>query len=210
LGTDHEIVNKAFRAVLIGIEEVVGHHGMATLLRQSGLSQYISNFPPSTMDLGGHRLKYVSQLYVALYDIYGRRGARAILQRVGHSIGKSSLDENPALVTATGLALKLMSQHRRAKLVLDTIVKAYSEQLFTTPQIKEEDDAFVWEEADCDNCIEWSRVEFPVCYATAGFLAHLLEWATGGREFSITEVNCRAMGDEVCRFRVNLSQRVDG
>ena len=49
-----ELVNKAFRVILLAIDDVVGSHGTAAILRQAGLAQYIDNYPPSDSAYGGH------------------------------------------------------------------------------------------------------------------------------------------------------------
>ena len=74
-----ELVNKAFRVILLAIDDVVGPHGTAAILRQAGLAQFIDHYPSSDLEHGGHKLHYLSQVNRALFDIYGRRGARAIL-----------------------------------------------------------------------------------------------------------------------------------
>lgn len=44
---EKELVNRAFRVILLGVEDVVGKNGMAAVLRAAKLPQYIDNYPPS-------------------------------------------------------------------------------------------------------------------------------------------------------------------
>src|SRR5512132_4150726 len=96
-----ELVNKGFLVILLGVQDVVGKHGMSTLLRQASLAQYIGNCPPSDMEHGGHQLRYMTQINQARFEVYGRRGARAILQRVGRERWRNAIGENAALAHAT-------------------------------------------------------------------------------------------------------------
>lgn len=131
----NELVNKAFRVILLGVEEVVGKNGMATVLRAANLAQYIHNYPPSDAAYGGHQRRYMAQVNRALYDIYGARGARAILNRVGRGRAKSAIEENAALAHAVKMAVALFPRRMRVKLALERIAKEYSEQMGTEIRI---------------------------------------------------------------------------
>ncbi len=198
-----ELRNKGFLVILVGVEDVVGKRGMDTLLRQAKLAQYIGRYPPSTMDYDGHKTVYMTLINHALFDIYGTRGARAILTQVGRGRWKSALEENGPLASATKLALRFMPRRRQIKFAMDVAAKAYSEQLNTTIKVVAEGDDFFWEDHNCGNCIDW-KSESPVCYTTAGFVYGLVKWATGSEDFKVDEVACRAKGDPICRHRVTL------
>ena len=201
-----ELANKGFLVILLGVEDVVGKRGMATILRQANLSQYINHYPPSDMEKGGHELKYMAQINHALFDIYGVRGAKAILHRVGRERWKNATAENGALASATKIALKFLPRRRQLKLALDVASKAYSEQLNTTVRIGEESNCFYWEDPTCGNCMEW-KSDIPVCYTTAGFVHGLAAWATGSEDWRVDEVQCRARGDAVCRHQIIAVER---
>ncbi len=199
----NELVNKGFLVILVGVEDVVGKNGMAALLRQAKLPQYINNYPPSNMEYGGHQIVYASRINYALFDIYGSRGARAILQRAGRSRWKSALEENGPLATATKVALRFLPRRRQVKFALDIAAKAYSEQLNTTIRVGEDDECFFWEDVSCGHCMEWSS-QSPVCHTTTGFVHGLVAWATESEDHKVEEVACRAKGDPVCRHRIAL------
>lgn len=198
-----ELVNKGFLVILAGVEDVVGKNGMAALLRQAKLPQYINNYPPSNTAYGGHHVVYMSQINRALFDIYGMRGARAILQRVGRSRWKSAVEENGPLAGATKVAMRFLPRRRQVRLALDIAGKAYSEQLNTTIRVGEDGECFFWEDAACGNCLDWSS-QAPVCYTTTGFVHGLVAWATESEDHKVEEVACRAKGDPVCRHRITL------
>ncbi len=198
-----EIANKGFLVILAGVEDVVGKNGMAAVLRQAQLPQYVNNYPPSDMGYGGHQLHYLSQINHALFDIYGPRGARAILARVGRGRWKSALEENGALANATKLAIKLLPRRLQMRIALDTAARTYNEQLNAAVKIVEEDDRFCWEDHKCGNCMNWSS-DSPVCYTTAGFVYGLVAWAVDSNELKVEEVACCARGDAVCRHRITF------
>ena len=199
-----ELANRAFRVILLAVEDVVGKNGTAAILRQANLAQYIDNYPPSNMERGGHPLRYMSQINRALFDIYGRRGARAILQRSGKSRALDAITENGVIANATKLAAKLLSRRRKVRLVLDTAAREYSEQLGTTVKIEDDGEFFYWEDPRCGNCVDW-RSEQPVCFTTVGFIHGLVAWILDSDELKVEEIECRAAGAPVCKYRVMLN-----
>jgi len=200
-----ELVNKAFRVILVAVEDVVGKHGTESLLRQAGLPQYINNFPPSDHAHGGHRLCYMSQINRALFDVYGRRGARAILMRTGKSRAADGIAENGMVANATKIAAKILPRRMKVKLTLDTAAKEYSEQLGTHVKIEDDGEYFYWSDPACGNCIDWQNVQ-PVCFTTVGFIHGLVGWILEDDDFKVEEIACRAKGDAACKYRVTLHQ----
>ncbi len=199
-----QVVDKAFRAILIGLEEVVGRNGVSSLLRQAHLPQYINNYPSSTMERHGHLVQYVAQINRALYDLYGARGSRAILRRLGRSEALSGLAENAAIANAAKLAMHFMPLRTKIKMSLETAAKQVNEQIDTTIKIVDDGQFFYYEDAHCIHCIDWHS-ETPVCHTLNGFIHGLLAWALGNENFLVEEIECRAKGDAVCRFRITPS-----
>ena len=198
---DSLVANKAFRAILLGVEDVIGKPGMGTILIQAGLEQFINNYPPSNAERGAQKLSDIGKLNHALLDIYGPRGSRAIMQRVGREQAKFGLQENAALANAAKLAAKLFSRRHKIRLALDTAAKAVNEQLDTRVTISEDEQYFYYEAWNCSYCFGWSH-NAAVCGAVAGFVHGIVAWALDSDEFQVQEILCRAKGDELCKFRV--------
>ncbi len=198
-----ELVNKAFRVFLLGIEDVVGKNAMALMLREAGLSQYVNHYPPSNMDRGGHKLVYLAQINRALLDVYGLRGLRAILQRVGRTEAQHALSENAAVANATKLAIKLLGRHRQIKLTLETFARTYSHQTDSPVHVHDQGDCFYVDNLNCGQCMGWEN-DSPVCFMWLGMIYGLVSWAIDSGDFKVEEVECCARGDKVCRYRVSL------
>ncbi len=203
MSREPELVNKAFRAILLALDEVVGKHGVAAILHQANLPQYINHYPPSTMERRGHLACYVGHIGRVLHDVYGARGSRAILRRVGRNEAVSGIAENAAIANATKLALRFLPRRLQVKLVLDTAAKQVNEQIDTVVRVVEDGAHFYYEDAGCIHCIDWQSAT-PICYTLAGFIHGLLAWALENEEFTIEEIECRAKGDALCKFRITL------
>lgn len=189
--------------MLLGLEDVLGKPGLAAILRQAGLAQYIDHYPASDLERAGQRLSDVGKINHALFEIYGPRGSRAIMQRVGREQAKFGLQENATLASAGKLAMKLMARRHKVKFALDTAAKAVNEQLDTRVTISEDAQFFYYEAWNCAYCKGWTN-DAVVCYAVAGFIHGIVAWALESDEFQVQEILCRAKGDEVCKFRVVL------
>ncbi|MBI5652004.1 MAG: hypothetical protein HZC40_16430 [Chloroflexi bacterium] len=200
---NNELVNKAFRVVLLGVEDVVGKKGMSPILRAANLPQYIDNYPPSNTEHGGHQLRYMAQVNHALYDIYGARGARAILNRIGRGRAKSVIEENATCANAVKLLVSPLPRRLKVKLSLEKISKEYSAQMGTHVHIAEDGDHFVWDDANCAACVDWAS-DAPVCHTTTGFIFGVIAWGLGEEDFQVKEIACRAKGDATCKYQVAL------
>lgn len=196
-------MNKAFRVILLGLEDVLGKSGLATVLHQAELTQYIHNYPPNDTEHGGQRLSDMGKINHALFEIYGPRGSRAIMQRVGRGQAKFGLQENAALANTAKLAMKLLPRRNKAKFALDTAAKTVNEQLDTQVTISEDEQYLYYEAWNCAYCKGWTN-DTPVCYVVAGFVHGIVAWALDSDNFQVQEISCRAKGDAVCRFRVVL------
>ena len=195
--------NKGFRVILLGIEDVVGKSGIETILRKAQLPQYINNYPPSDENRGGHKLEYQTQVNRALFDIYGARGARAILQRVGRGRAKNALEENGAIANAVRIATRLLPRRMKVKLALDSAAREYSKQLETSILIEDDGEFLYWQDPHCGNCINWQSAQ-PVCFTGVGFVQGLLAWLLEDENFKVEEIACHAKGDPACRHRITL------
>ncbi len=188
---------------MIGLDDVIGVHGTATLLRHGNLAQYINNYPPSTEERNDYRVRYFSQLTQALYDIYGARGARAIMQRVGRAQASRGLEETASLVAVARAAMKLMPVQQRVTMVLERSARAFQDQVDSVIRTSKDQAHFYLEIQHCPYCIGWKH-DKPVCFAMIGFLHRVLQRATGGTEI-IEEIECCAQGATACKYRITLS-----
>lgn len=186
------------------MEDVVGKSAMPSILRQAHLVQYIHNYPSSSGDYGGHLQKYISQINQILFDIYGVRGSRAILQRVGRVQAFAMMEQDAHVTAAVKMAFKLAPQRLKAKLLLDRAALEIGIQMNTKPKVTEEDALYFYDDPACPYCIGWNH-DTPVCYTVAGFLREVLRHIGEIEDARIDEVACRTKGDPSCRFRMALA-----
>jgi predicted hydrocarbon binding protein len=54
------------------------------------------------------------------------------------------------------------------------------------------------------NPVCWGRTsDRPICFVAVGLLQEGLRWVSGGLEFRVEEIECKAAGGETCIFRID-------
>jgi bacteriochlorophyll 4-vinyl reductase len=196
---DRMLPNAALRTLFEAVEEVMGANGTKAVLKAGGLSRFMDNYPPNSTEMGVTFADY-GATEQAVEDFYGRRGARAMLVRIGRATFQYTLREQPAILGLAGIALKALPMGMRMKVVLDRVTKAANEDVNQPAHVREEPDAyyFVVEECPC----RWRpKHDNPACFVTVGVLQEALSWATG-KNFRIEEVACISRGASACVYRI--------
>jgi predicted hydrocarbon binding protein len=201
---DRLIENKAFRVNLLALEEVAGENGLKSVLNFSGLAKYIGNFPPNDATKNGTHISDVTKLAVAIEEIYGKQGARAILFHVGTMNAKWGLEENPDVAEGARSAMASMSEHDRAKTILTFAADAVAKQFDTETWVEEDGDDILVKDRSASYCFDRTS-DTPVCHPINGFWAGLVDWAVGNKEWKARETECMAMGAPHCTCRISRS-----
>lgn len=199
MSEDRMMPNAALRVLFGAIAEVMGDNGLKSVLRMGGLERYIDNLPSNNTEPNIKFSEY-GAAEQAIEDFYGPRGARAMLVRIGRTLFRYTLEEQPAVLGLAGLALKALPQSARVKLVLQSIVKAANNDLNMPSHLEETDDAYIYVAQDSPGRWRTARTQ-PGCYVTVGTYQEALHWATG-KNFKIEEFTCLAAGSDACRFRI--------
>jgi hypothetical protein len=196
---DAVIVNALVRQALISAQEVMGENGLNTVLRTSGMEQFIGNPPPNDLNPAIHTTDY-ARFNEAIEAFYGR-GGRGILRRIGKASFQYAVREQAALLGLAGVALKLLPVKQRVKFILNALVNALKK---SNPQVEawveEAGELFAYCDASCGIC-HGRQSSTPICHLYIGSIGEAVRWATG-QEFEIVETHCTAMGEPHCRFEI--------
>ncbi len=193
--------NDALRLFFLAIEEVMGKDGMKAALRGAKLDQYIDNYPPKNLDLEVRFSDY-AKAEQAIEDFYGRRGAKAMLMRVGRATFNYAMKEQSTVLGLAGQALKLMPLPMTAKmkLLLEQMAAAGNKTVNQPVRLEEDADAFMLIYDVC-MCQFRPQHDAPCCHVTVGLLSEAMRWLTD-KNFAIQEVTCLNLGADACRYRI--------
>ena len=191
-----------WRIVLACTTDNIGEKGTHTVLRRSGLAHFIGTTPEddeSPSVLVDEYSKYIK----ALVDIFGEDGARPILLRSGKVGFVSAYERMPPVIKVASKILKVLPERKRLATVVKEFSNAFNETLGTQGAASEDAEKIVVEIPDCPHC-KGISTEKPVCYVEIGLLSQLVETAVG-KGYTVTETECTAKGDPVCRFIIEKS-----
>jgi len=202
--SEYNYANKIALIAIKALEEIMGKNGVNAILNLAHLSHLIDNYPPDNLNREFNFSDF-SALNLALEEMYGPRGGRALAVRAGRAAFKDALRNFGALAGVGDLAFRVLPLHTKLRIGVPAMAKIFSQisdQLTTT---EEKEDHFVYTIHRCPVCWGRSGSDKPVCGIAVGLLQGGLKWVSGGSEFSVVETKCVAMGDEVCEFIIPKS-----
>ena len=192
--------NKMARIYLTAIEEMIGAEAMRTVLELANLPPLTKSYPPDNMSRNFDFADF-SAVGAALETMYGLRGERGLGLHAGRASFTQGLGEFGSVTGVTELASKAISAQTKVKIGLKGMAEAFNRFSDQQTSVVEADDYFIYTIHLCPIC--WGRTSpRPVCYVGAGLILAGLQWLSKGQDFEITEVACRAMGDEACVFHI--------
>lgn len=193
--------NKIGRLFLMSLEDVMGRNGVSALLHMAGLRDRVNNYPPNDL-----RREYsfteLARTSAALETMYGVRGARGMELRAGRVAFNYGLKEFGPLLGMADLALKMMPLGMKVKIGLNAVAQTFDRFSDQPTHVEEKKGQFLYVIEKCPVC--WHRrSDAPCCHIARGIIEESLRWVSGGRNFRVEEIECRAVGDPTCTFVID-------
>lgn len=199
--TDRYISNRFVRNFMLAVEENMGSYSLRMMLHQSGLDRYIPQIPPAN----NHQEIKASEFAAfqkCLRDYYGT-GARGSLFRIGQRTLDLTIKSAGAFQKARFTAARMMPTEARRRLYLDFVAAILQkEERSDSVYTLDRDIIFV----DTASLATLNQKEMmPICWATLGMIHEAIIMATG-EEMDISEIACRAKGDDACQFKISQAR----
>jgi predicted hydrocarbon binding protein len=191
--------NKFARIFLESIKEITGKNGLNTILNYANLPELIDNYPPDNLERA-FDFAHFSMINQALEEIYGVRGGRGLALRIGKTTFDDALKDYGSMAGVEDLEFRVLPLQKKIYLGLEAMANLFSENSDQISTFTEIEKAYQYSIHRCPIC--WGRKETdrPVCYYMIGMIQEGLRWVSGGKEFSVTETECIALGDPSCTF----------
>jgi hypothetical protein len=195
-------LNKFGLITIKSLEEVMGRNGLKAILDLAGLSHYVDAPPPDNLEKG-FDFSELSAISQALEEMYGPRGGRGLALRAGRAAFPDALKHFGALAGVTDLAFSMLPLPSKLRTGLPAFAQLFTQLSDQHTTVEETPSGFVWTVHKCPCC--WGRrdADKPVCYMATGLLQESLKWASGGKEFRVTESQCVASGGNHCTFDIH-------
>ncbi len=194
--------NRGARALLLGLEDLLGKHGLEALLKVASLTQWIELRPSDTLEreVDFHQLTALS---TALNELYGLRSGSGLARLANRTTFENTWGGYSALAAFRDEQFLSLPPRRRLDVGGVALVRVFNQisDLGIHLQPSEGDLAFEFE--NCPYCmgIESDR---PVCGATAGWIEGFLQLIQADAQFNVSETACAAVNGPRCIFRVTI------
>lgn len=193
--------NKMGRIVLLSLEEIIGKNAVNAILTQAGLQHYISVLPPNDLNKQ-FRFEELSQIQLALEQVFGPRGGRGVALRAGRVCFKYGLRDFGPMLGFTDLAFRLSPLDTKLQAGADIFANIFNQFSDQQVRVESNEDQIIWHIDRCPVC--WNRhSDVPVCHLAVGILQESLYWVSGGKVFSVEETSCVAKGDPACSIVID-------
>lgn len=192
--------NKMGRIVLLSLEEIIGQNGVKAILSQAGLMHYVGHYPSNSLD---KQFKFddLSQIQVALEQIFGPRGGRGVTLRSGRVCFKYGLREFGPMQGFTDLAFRLSPLDTKLQAGAEIFADIFNQFSDQRVRVEAGVEQIFWHIDRCPVC--WNRhADSPVCHLAVGIIQESLYWVSGGKIFSVEEISCIAKGDPTCSILI--------
>ena len=192
-------------------EEVVGKQGLNVVLREVKLERLIDNYPPNAVSLSFNlKASDYSDLFAGLLQFYGRAG-KSILLRIGRVSARLAREQQGALFNIGAVtAVRLLPLGMQIKSNMEYIQGGFRKIWHSFGQdmkLRNEDrgDRFAYIAETCPMCAG-KQADANMCLSFTGTLNDGLQWLTG-KEFEISEVECRAQGALACVWEISKTPK---
>lgn len=201
MSNEQHVPSSVIRLVCDSIIDNLGEKSLRMLFAQSGLQQYyVGGQPPPADESPSATIAELSHLFATCFRIFGDKGMKPILLRVGRNTLRHFRETNKGMSALAGAAFKVLPTDAKIKLVLSRSAKVAEEALHAPHRTYDTPDGYFVEIRRCPYCAEISA-EHGICYLPVGFYGEALRWATGDA-YAVEETECAAAGGELCRFRI--------
>ncbi len=143
----------------------------------------------------------VTKLAMAIEDIFGKRGAKAVLFRAGRMIAKWSISENPDLFKTLLCSVEGKSGAEKAETILQLVAAAVSSQMNTKAWIDRDGEIVYYKSKNASYCFN-RKSEEPICHVVVGFVHELVASQLPKSEVETKETGCMAMNEPHCTYQV--------
>lgn len=190
---------EAVEVALRTVEEIIGKAGLRTVARQVGLDDLLD-------EQGGLkpgvevRFQHVGKMTRGLLEVYGERGAAAMLRRAGRIQFQRWLEAYPTALGVAGAALRALPPDKRLEVVLKAVSAAARRLVGVETEVTRDGERLAFRALQCPYCAGVTATR-PFCLTAVGALEEVARWATG-QPWRVRETSCMAQGDPACVFEM--------
>ena len=193
--------NRIARAFFTAMDDVMGQHGLNTVLTTANLQRYIDHPPPHDLERA-FSFADMAAISAALETIYGVRGGRGMALRIGRAAFAMGLKQFGVMRGMGDPAFRALPLTKRVEYGLQALSVLHNNFSDQTTGVRQEKNAYSFY-IENSPMAYGRNTEKPVCHAQVGIIQECLRWASNGYVFYVREVTCHAVTGGECVFRIN-------
>jgi len=184
------------------LNDLVGAHGTAALLRRAGHPEWIES-PPHPTPASFASPESVTAIFSSLEDLYGPRGGRGLGRRLGAAVVDRYLKDVGALAGVGDPSFQALPSRTRARVGLMALGRVVTGLGGFHIDVSATDQAIALSVPDCPFCVQRS-LDAPGCPALVGLVDAALRLVAPEAGLSSGETACRATASPACELTVRL------
>jgi hypothetical protein len=190
--------NRGARALLLGLEDLLGKHGLEALLKQVGLEEWTDKSPPDNLDreIDFTQLTALNQ---GLLEFYGQRSGSGLARQANRSKFEEAWGDFSELARLRQEDFSALPLEERMKIGGETLGRVFNEISDLGLRITTVGNSVAFEFENCPYCLQVTS-ELPLCGASAGWIEGFLRLIKAGRQVTVLESSCSAAGAPHCIF----------
>ncbi|MEJ2012436.1 MAG: 4-vinyl reductase [Anaerolineales bacterium] len=195
--------NRGARALVLGLEDLVGKHGLELLLKRVGLEEWTENIPPENIDqdVDFAQLTALSQ---GLLEFYGRRSGSGLARQANRSRFDEAWGEFGELADFKQDSFSTLPVEEKIEIGGKTLARVFNEISDLGLRFTTEHNISSFELENCPYCFQ-VKSDVPTCGAAVGWIEGFLGAIGAERQIIVHETACAATGAPHCVFTLHPS-----
>ena len=195
--------NRIARIYLQAMEEIVGRNGLKALLNLIGMKQYIDEFPPLNLDKEFDFADF-SNLNQGILNLYGLPGGGGLSLRAGRATFDKGLRGFGLMAGMETETFQRLPEPKKVQLGMTALARVFNQFTDQRSTVGSSNGNLQFSVERCPFC--WGQQSHePICFVNTGILEEAIRWMSGGRDYRVEEIECRAAGDDACIFTIDNS-----
>lgn len=183
------------------LAEVLGEAGRTTALVQAHVRAFRDQLPPDDLE-PGLDFAALGAINAALDALYGERGGRGMALRAGRAWFSGGMRTFGAFNGMSDPAFRSLNLDRRARIGLAALAEVFTRFSDQGTRLEESAQTFILRIEPSP--MAWGlRAQRPICQPLVGLVQEGMRWFSNGRDYSVRETHCQAVGHEACLIVVS-------
>jgi hypothetical protein len=192
--------NRGARVLLLGLEDLLGHHGLVALLKLATLEHWMVNLPPDNLDREVD-FSQLTALTQGLLALYGLRSGSGLARQAVRSTFIEAWENQGALAGFKDPQFKELPMERRLEIGAMGATRVFNELTDFGIHFHLGSEGASFEFANCPYCID-VHADSPICGGSVGWVEGLLTLIELQDDYSVKETSCSAVSGRCCTFLV--------